>query len=82
MAGAKGLMREAPVFDGNDRLTLPALTNFSNDVGMALWVKPTKATGEKQYLLGDPTLDDEFKLWIDEDSPSLYFSVSLKKRQW
>ncbi len=78
-AGAKGVMREAPVFDGDDKLTLPTLTNFSDDVSMALWVKPTKATGARQYILGNSTSEVnnkyEFRLWIDEDGTTLGFTA-------
>jgi uncharacterized membrane protein len=50
-AGSKGQMREAPVFDGGDSLTVPAdsslnLSNFS----ISLWVKPTETNGYQTLI--------------------------------
>jgi hypothetical protein len=52
-AGAKGQIREAPVFDGNDRLTITGdgALNLAANFSIALWVKPAGIKPHVQTLL-------------------------------
>jgi uncharacterized repeat protein (TIGR01451 family) len=51
-AGAKGQVREAPIFDGNDLLTTDITGKVSNarKVSVGMWVKPAQQKNSAQFL--------------------------------
>ena len=51
-AGAKGQVREAPIFDGNDLLTTDLTGKVSNarKVSVGMWVKPAQQKNTAQFL--------------------------------
>ena len=80
-AGAKGQIREAPVFDGvDDRLTIADsseldLANFT----VGLWVKPTTRKGIIQPLITKEANDGSsrhFGLFIQPDSMTVHYSMN------
>ncbi len=69
-AGDKGQMREAPVFTGDQLLTLSPVSLDANNMSVSLWVKPTQVKPTRQYLIRD---GDEFALSIAPSSTELTF---------
>lgn len=52
--GGDGQMREAPLFDGSNKLYNTNISNdldLSDDFSVSLWVKPTKTKNQNQILL-------------------------------
>jgi len=71
--GAKGQIREAPVFAGDDSLSLPAVSDLSADnFSLGLWVKPTQTKNSPQYLLRN---GDNFGLSLEANGSGLEFYV-------
>ena len=80
-AGTKGQMREAPLFDGqNDNLSIPHTGHMDfSEFTVGLWVKPTRRTGNPQYLVTKRGTNDPhgtFSLLIPPNSMNVQFSLS------
>lgn len=78
-AGAKGQMREAPIFDGDDELTISADDALDLDTfSISLWVKPSGTVADTQMLLqkhdgsGSAT---NFRVWTLSNSLQFKFDL-------
>ncbi|MEZ4678444.1 MAG: LamG-like jellyroll fold domain-containing protein [Caldilineaceae bacterium] len=79
-AGAKGQMREAPVFDGvDDRLNVAHSSEFNSDeFTVGLWVKPTTRKSKLQPLITKEAANGGsryFGLFINPDSMNVYYAM-------
>lgn len=79
-AGSKGQMREAPVFDGGDTLTVPADSSLNlSDFSISLWVKPTETGGAQTLIQKANSSDTEsnFELSIQPQTDSAVDTLPL-----
>ncbi|MCB0177728.1 MAG: hypothetical protein KDI62_05820, partial [Anaerolineae bacterium] len=78
-AGADGWMREAPVFDGNDTLTVAAVDELQvTDFSLSMWVKPTKTKSSNQWLIrkdNSSGYNRNYALRIEPNSMTLRFFI-------
>ncbi|MEM7127857.1 MAG: LamG-like jellyroll fold domain-containing protein, partial [Chloroflexota bacterium] len=78
-AGADGWMREAPVFDGGDLLTVAANSALNvTDFSINLWVKPTNEKNLEQYLIRKSNgsgYNSNYSLSIEPNSLKVGFDI-------
>ncbi|MCB0213328.1 MAG: hypothetical protein KDJ52_28555, partial [Anaerolineae bacterium] len=78
-AGADGWMREAPVFDGNDTLTVAASDDLQvSDFSLSMWVKPTKTKSSNQWLIrkdNSSGYNRNYALRIESNSMTVRFFI-------